>query len=100
MDRDESKVFAELTDAQVSKLVDVFTELVDIERDMDEALRVGDYKYDKARLHDKMEKWLQEARNIARELAPSSLTVGAEIGLPPRVSVSFTWASAPQPKGE
>jgi len=80
VDSEKKKAFGELGKVELIKLTEVFTDLVDIGRYMDDA--ISEDRYDKPGLQQKLEKWLEEVRDIAHVLDPNSLTVGAEAGFP------------------
>ena len=89
--------FGQLGDDKLDQLTSMLSELVQLELEIQRCIQFrggpgGSYSVgvDWA-ARDTIKKWLEKAREIACTFQPREFTVTAEVGLPPRVSASFTW---------
>lgn len=85
------------------KLSDKLTELLSIENDISNILRRTDKLTGQSftKVRDLVRDALHKAHEIAAEFGPTEMSIEAGIGIPPRVSVSFTWPiSRPSPSEE
>jgi hypothetical protein len=85
-----------------SKLSDKLAELLSIENDISNILRRTDRLSGQSftRVRDLIRDALHKAHEIATEFGPTEMSVEAGIGVPPRVSVSFTWPISKPSEGE
>ncbi len=80
-----------------SKLSDKLAQLLSIENEISNILR---HNTDRLRgrplleVRDLIKEALHQAYAIAYQFGPKEMSIQAEIGIPPRVSVSFTWPIA------
>jgi hypothetical protein len=80
-----------------NKLSDKLAQLLSIENEISNILRRNT---DRLRgrplteVRDLIKEALHQAYDIAYQFGPKEMSIQAEIGVPPRVSVSFTWPIA------
>jgi len=46
---------------------------------------------EKTEFKDKIKELLKKAQQLAADIKPEEFTISAEISLPPKISISFTW---------
>ena len=46
---------------------------------------------DRNEFTNKIKELLKKAQQLATEIQPKQFTISADIGLPPKISISFTW---------
>ena len=84
------------------KLSDKLAELLSIENEISNVMRKTDSLRGKslATVRDLIRDALHKAYDIALVFGPTEMSVEAGIGVPPRVSVRFTWPIAEEAKKE
>jgi len=82
-----------LSSEQLDRFADLMNELINLQVEMNAVVSTKTMLTadERAGLKDKISEWLRKVQQIANELGPKNFTVGAEIGFPPKVTVSFTW---------
>ncbi len=78
------------------KLSDKLAELLRIENEISNIMRRTDSLRGRplAAVRDLIREALHKAYEIALDFGPNEMSIQAEIGVPPRVSVRFTWPIA------
>jgi len=76
-----------------NKLSDKIAQLLSIENDISTIMRRTDRLRGRplTEVRDLIKEALHQAYDIAYQFGPKEMSIQAEIGVPPRVSVRFTW---------